>query len=70
MCCCKAMNFLDWVLKTDWELPTVETLRVACKLSAVVLESPYTRFLSDPPDDSTSYHNLYGLKDRPHYHNL
>jgi len=25
--CCKATNSLDWVLDTDWELPTVETLR-------------------------------------------
>jgi hypothetical protein len=34
------MNSLDWVLDTDGELPTVETLRVAHKFSAVVLESP------------------------------
>jgi hypothetical protein len=36
------MNSLDWVFDIDWELPTVETLRVARKFSAVVLESPYT----------------------------
>jgi len=34
------MNSSDWVLNTDGELPTVETLRVAYKFSDVVLESP------------------------------
>jgi len=37
-------------------LPTVETLRAARKLSAVVLESLYTWFLSGLPDDPTSIH--------------
>jgi hypothetical protein len=50
------MNSLDWVLDTDWELPTIETLRAAHKFSAVVLESPYTWFLSGLPDDPTSIH--------------
>jgi hypothetical protein len=49
-------NSLDWVLDTDWELSTVETLRAANKFSVVVLESPYTGFLSGPPDDPTSIH--------------
>jgi hypothetical protein len=34
------MNSSDWVLKTDEELSTVETLRAARKFSTVVLESP------------------------------
>jgi hypothetical protein len=33
------MNSSDWVLDTDGELPTVETLRADHKFSAVVLES-------------------------------
>jgi hypothetical protein len=33
------MNSSDWVLDTDGELPTVETLQVERKFSAVVLES-------------------------------
>ena len=49
------------MLDTDWELPTVETLRVAHKFSVSVLESPYTRFLSGPPDDPASIHK-FGLK--------
>jgi len=56
VCCYKATNFLDWVLDTDWELLTVETLWAARRFSAVVLESPYTRFLSGSPDDLTSIH--------------
>jgi hypothetical protein len=31
-------------------------LRAARKLLAIVLESPYTRFLSGPPNDPTSIH--------------
>jgi hypothetical protein len=42
------MNTSDWVLDTDWELLTVETLWVAHKFSTIVLESSYTRFLSFP----------------------
>ena len=34
------MNSSDWVLDTDEELPTVETLRAIGKFSAVVLENP------------------------------
>jgi hypothetical protein len=34
------MNSSDWVLDTDEELATVETLRADYKFSAVVLESP------------------------------
>ena len=34
------MNSSDWVLDTDGELPTVETLPIACKFLAVLLESP------------------------------
>jgi hypothetical protein len=34
----------------------VETLRVARKFSDVVLKSPYTQFVSGPPDDPTSIH--------------
>jgi hypothetical protein len=34
------MNSSDWVLDTDGELPTIETLRADRKFSAVVLESP------------------------------
>jgi len=56
VCCCKATNSLNWVLDTDWELPTVETLWAARKFLAVVLKSPYTWFLSGPPDDPTSIH--------------
>jgi hypothetical protein len=33
------MNSSDWVLDTDGELLTVETLRAARKFSVVVLES-------------------------------
>jgi len=44
------------VLKTDWELPTIETLWVAHKFSAIVLESSHTWFLSGPPDDPVSIH--------------
>ena len=40
------MNSSNWVLDTDGQLITVETLRANRKFSAVVLESPYTRFLS------------------------
>jgi hypothetical protein len=50
------MSSLDWVLDTDGELPTVETLRPERKFSVVMLESSYTRFLSGPPDDPTSIH--------------
>ena len=50
------MNSSEWVLDTDWELLTVETLRVAHKFSAVVLESSYTWFLSGPLDGPTSIH--------------
>jgi hypothetical protein len=50
------MNFSDWVLDTDRELPTVETLLADRKFLAIVLESLYTRFLSGPPDDPTSIH--------------
>ena len=56
MCCYKATNSLDWVLDTDWELPTVETLWATRKFSVVVLESPYTN-----PE-----RNLDGSKDCPH----
>jgi hypothetical protein len=58
VCCCKATNSLDWVLDTDWELPTVEIIQAARKFSAVVFESPYTWFLSGPPDDPTSIHKF------------
>jgi hypothetical protein len=44
------------MLDTDWELLKVETLRVARKFSAVVLESPYTLFLSAPSDNLVSIH--------------
>jgi hypothetical protein len=50
------MNSSDWVLDTDGELPTVETLRADRKFLAVVLESPQTWFFSGPPDDPTSIH--------------
>jgi hypothetical protein len=56
VCCRKATNSLYWVLDTNWELPMIDTLRVARKFSAVMLESPYTRFLSGSPDDPTSIH--------------
>jgi len=56
MCCCKATNSWDWMLDTDWELLMVETLRVACKFLVVVLESPYTLFLSGPSDNLVSIH--------------
>ena len=67
MCCCKATNSLDWELDIDWELPTVETLRVDCKLSAVVLETPQTRFLSGPPDEPTSIHKSGRILDGSKY---
>jgi len=50
------MNSSDWVHDIDGELPMVETLSIARKFLAVVLESPSTRFLSGPPDDPTSIH--------------
>jgi len=50
------MNSSDWVLDTDGELPTIETLKADRKFSAVVLESPQTRFLSGQLDDPTSIH--------------
>jgi hypothetical protein len=34
------MNSSDWVLDTDGELPTVETLQVDRKFLVMVLESP------------------------------
>jgi len=49
------------MLDTDCELLTVETLWAIHKFSVVVLESPYTRFLSGPPNDSASFHKS-GLK--------
>ena len=56
VCCYKATNSKDRVLNTDWELPTIEILRVAHKFLAVVLESPYTQFLSSPPINLASIH--------------
>ena len=47
---------LTTLLDSDWELLTVETLWATCKFSTVVLESPYTRFLSGPPDNPASIH--------------
>jgi hypothetical protein len=70
VCCYKATNSLDWVLDTDWELPTVETLWAARKFSVVVLESPYTRFYRVHqiilPPSTNPERNLDGSKDRPH----
>jgi hypothetical protein len=70
VCCCKATNSLDWVLDIDWELPTVETLRDARKFSAVVLESPYTRFYrvhqTILPPSTNPDRNPDGSKDCPH----
>jgi hypothetical protein len=34
------MNSSDWVLDTNGELPTIETLRADHKFLVVVLESP------------------------------
>ena len=67
VCCCKAMNSWDWVLDTDWELPTVKILQVAHKFSVVMLERLYTWFLSGPPDDPASIHksgSKYGWVER------
>jgi len=36
----KAKNSSDWVLDTDGELPTVETLPADRNFSVVMLESP------------------------------
>ena len=47
-CYFKAMNSSNWVFDTDWELPTVETLRAARKFSAVVLESHTPDFYRVP----------------------
>jgi hypothetical protein len=46
-----ASNSGVWMLGTDCEHPTVETLRVIRKFSVVVLKSSYTRFLSGPLND-------------------
>jgi hypothetical protein len=40
--------------RSECEHPTVKTLQVVRKFSAVVLESLYTRFLSGSPDDIMS----------------
>ena len=57
------MSSSDWVLDTDGELPTVETLRAERKFSAVVLESPYQTI--SPPSTNLD-RNLDGSKDCPH----
>jgi hypothetical protein len=56
-----ASNSGVWMLGTDCEHPTVETLRVIRKFSVVVLKSSYTRFLSCPLDDRAFNHKT-GLK--------
>jgi len=63
VCCFKVMISSDWVRDIDQELPMAETLRAAHKLLAVLLESPYTWFLSGPPDDIASIHK-FGSKSR------
>ena len=64
------MNSSDWVFDTDGELPTVETLRVERKLSAVVLESPKNYFYrihqTIPPPSTNLDRNLDGSTDCPH----
>jgi len=69
VCCCKATNS-DWVLDTDWELPTVETLRAARKFSTIVLESPTPDFYrvhrTIQPPSTNSNRNPDRSKDRPH----
>jgi hypothetical protein len=54
----KTVNSGDWVLNSNCKLPisipTVETLWVIRKFSTVVVDSPYTRFLSGPPDNPAS----------------
>ena len=49
------------MLGTNCEHLTIETLWVVRKFSAIVLESPYTQFLSGPPDDPASNYKS-GLK--------
>ena len=51
-------NLGVWVLENDCEHPMIETPRAICKLLAVVLESPYTQFLSGLLDDLTSNHKF------------
>jgi hypothetical protein len=46
------------VLEIDYEHPTVEIVWVVNKFSIVVLESPYTLFLSGPSDHPVSNHKL------------
>jgi hypothetical protein len=48
----------DWVLKTNYEHPTVETLRVIHNSSVVMFQKPQTQFLSGPPEDPTSNHKF------------
>ena len=47
---------LRLVLDIDYKLLMVKTLQVVYKFSVIVLQSPYTRFLSGPQDDPTSIH--------------
>jgi hypothetical protein len=54
MCCCKAMNSLDWVLDTNYELPTIETLRAAQVLGRSVGEPVHPIFIG-----STGRSNLH-----------
>jgi hypothetical protein len=70
VCSFKATNSLDWVLDTDWELPTVETLWATRKFSAVVWRAriPYlyrVHWTIQPPSTNPN-RNPDGSKDRPH----
>jgi hypothetical protein len=49
-------NSRVWVLGTDCEHPTIETLWVVCKSSTIVFEISYTWFLSGPLDNPAFNH--------------
>jgi hypothetical protein len=70
VCCCKATNSLDWVLDTDWELPTVKHYGPPASYR------PYCRRARKPdfyrvhqtiqPPSTNPNRILDGSKDRPH----
>jgi hypothetical protein len=53
-----AYNSKVWVLGIDCEHPTVETLQVVRKYSALEFEIPKTLFISSSPDNPVFNHNF------------
>jgi len=51
-------NSRVWVLETNCEHLTIETLLVVYKFSTIVLKILYTKFLSGPPDNPASNHKF------------